>query len=405
MAPLSLPEMGIGENEFTYVDETVGERHVRITHEWVERSASAPPAAPQAPISPREGDEFNGTDVRFEWEPAVDSDGDEIADYHFELSSRPDMKWPLSMSFAKLISRTSDAGRARYTLQAPGELSPDREYYWHVRAKDAQGVWGPWSQTWRFTPRGPAPPVNVRLEFDRESNAGVLRWSPNPLGRKPAVYRIYASNEKGFSVSDDPFIVAAGIYDAATKSVSKSPTQFPANFVSETSATELTAIGNSVQLAAANKVYYRVVAVDARGKRSGPSDYAEAPRPIVYSQPTTQAKRGVEYRYQVRATSSLGDLRMRVVDGREVTNYWNAEQPHFHLEKGPSWLVIDEKTGLLSGTPPLAGQFEVVVTVTLERERRSLDPAQLQWGIEKVIDAHLGNVGTSSQRVVIEATP
>jgi hypothetical protein len=37
------------------------------------------------------------------------------------------------MSFAKLVA--SDAGSARYTLKAPGELNPDREYYWHVRAQ------------------------------------------------------------------------------------------------------------------------------------------------------------------------------------------------------------------------------------------------------------------------------
>ena len=162
----------------------------------------------------------------FEWQPAADPDGDKIADYHFELSSRSDMKWPLSMSFAKLISRTSDAGSARFTLKAPGELNPDREYYWHVRAKDEKGVWGPWSKTWSFTPRGPAPPLNVSLQYDREKNLGILRWTPNPLGRKPVAYRVYASDEKGFSVSDEPFSVAAGMYDFRQKVPTKPPTQF-----------------------------------------------------------------------------------------------------------------------------------------------------------------------------------
>src|ERR1044071_5593528 len=112
------------------------------------------------------------------------------------------MNWPLSMSFAKLISRTSDAGLARYTLKSPGELNPDREYYWHVRAQDAQGVWGAWSKTWSFTPRGPTPPVAVALRYDSEKNAGILRWEPNSRGRKAVAYRVYASDEKGFSVSD-----------------------------------------------------------------------------------------------------------------------------------------------------------------------------------------------------------
>jgi hypothetical protein len=35
--------MGVGENPFTYSDESAGLRRVRVTHEWVERSISAPP--------------------------------------------------------------------------------------------------------------------------------------------------------------------------------------------------------------------------------------------------------------------------------------------------------------------------------------------------------------------------
>ena len=49
------------------------------------------------------------------------------------------MKWPLSMSFAKLTSRTADAGEARYTLAGPGLLNPDCRYFWRVRAQDKQG--------------------------------------------------------------------------------------------------------------------------------------------------------------------------------------------------------------------------------------------------------------------------
>ncbi len=42
-----------------------------------------------------------------------DDSGDAIADYQFELSARADMKWPLSMSFYKLISRTADAAKEK----------------------------------------------------------------------------------------------------------------------------------------------------------------------------------------------------------------------------------------------------------------------------------------------------
>src|SRR4029453_15775035 len=52
MAPLALPAMSIGENTFLYTDESPAGRKVRITHDWVERSASRPPAAPAAPTFP-----------------------------------------------------------------------------------------------------------------------------------------------------------------------------------------------------------------------------------------------------------------------------------------------------------------------------------------------------------------
>jgi hypothetical protein len=38
-----------------------------------------------------------------------------------------------------------------------------------------------------------------------------------------------------------------------------------------------------------------VVAVDEQGKRSGPSGYAVAPRPVVYSKPVVTVQVGAEY--------------------------------------------------------------------------------------------------------------
>src|SRR5262249_28792377 len=79
MAPLSLPAMSIVENKFVYTDQSLGERKVRITHDWVERSASRPPEAPPGPVFPKDGGEAAGTDLVFRWLPARDPDGDRIA--------------------------------------------------------------------------------------------------------------------------------------------------------------------------------------------------------------------------------------------------------------------------------------------------------------------------------------
>lgn len=378
MAPLLLPEMGVGKNTFTYTDESAS-RKVRITHEWVERSASKPPAASPGAVYPPDKGDAVGTDVAFQWTPPTDPDGDKITDYQFELSNRADLKWPLSMSFCKLISKTADAGKAQYTLPEPGLLTGDKKYYWHVRAKDAKGVWGPWSATWSFTVNAPNYPVDLTLD------SGVLRWKPNATGKKPALYRVYASDEKGFSVSDQPYAVLIG-----STTELKSP--FPANFVAETKATELPVSG---------RTYYRVVAVDEAGKRSGPSNYVVAPRPTIYSTPLAAAKAGAAYQYQVLANRSLGHLTMRQVGGKESANFWDVEKLQFALAKGPDWLKIDAATGLLSGTPPAAGAFDVEVTATLDREVRTLDHDTLSWGNEKVLSTGMVRVGAATQRFTI----
>jgi hypothetical protein len=398
MAPLALPAMSVGQNKFVYTDQSPDGRKVRITHEWVERSASRPPEAPPAPIFPPEGGEADGSDLVFRWTPPNDPDGDRIDDYHFELSDRQDMKWPLSTNFSKLISQTADRGKAQYTLPHGGLLASDRKHYWRVRAKDEKGVWGLWSSTWSFTSRGPSSPVDVTLAVDPDRGAGILRWKANPAGRKPAKYRIYGSDEKGFSVSDKPFKVTVG----ASKKV---PSTCPANFVTEVPATEVAVIGAEVNLPNANRAYYRVVAVDGQGKRSGPSDFAEAPRPILCSRPVTAAKVGSEYRYRLSAVRSLGDLRTRVVGGRETMNYWDIEAPRFALKQGPAWLKIDEGTGLLSGIPDSPGKIPVVVTATIDREVRRLDARTLSWGLEKIVSTGTQRIGIAIQKFTIEVGP
>ncbi len=393
MAMPSLPGMAVGQNALAYTDQSPGDRRVRITHAWVERSASRPPEAPPAPVSPADGGETDGTDVVFQWAPPADPDADKIADYHFQLSDRPDMRWPLSTNFRKLISKTPDQGKAQYALPYVGMVTPDRQYYWRVRAKDDEGVWGSWSKTWSFRPRGPTPPVDVALEFDQERGSGTLRWRPNPVGRRPVKYRVYGSDEKGFSVSDEPYAVNVG------NRKEKLPTPFPANFVAETPAAELAVVGAGLELPNANKAFYRVVAVDEHGKRSWSSDYAAAPRAFIYSEPALKAQVGKEYGCQVSAIRSLGDLRCR---SGLAMSFWDVEKPKFALERAPQWLKIDEATGLLSGTPDAAGRAEVVVSATIDREVRQLDERRLSWGQERVLSVTTERVGSATQQFVID---
>ena len=161
-------------------------------------------------------------------------------------------------------------------------------------------------------------------------------------------------------------------------------------------------MGDGIESQSANKTYYRVVAVDSQGKRSGPSDYATAPRPTIYGKPVTQAKVGTEYRCQLQANHSLGDLRLRIVGGKETANFWDIEKPKFAIAQGPAWLKIDPATGLLSGTPDAAGKVDVAVTVTIDQEVRKLDDGTLGWGIEKVVSTSTERVGSATRRFSIE---
>ena len=413
MAPLALPEMVVGDNVFTYSDQTPGERKVKITHQWVERSTSKPPAAPPGPKNPPDGGESNGTDIVFQWQAAEAPDGGKIGDYQFELSRRADVKLPLSMDFYKLISRTADASvvkdkdgniasatvKSQYTLGLPGLLTPDEKYYWHVRAMNDKGVWGPWSKTWSFTARGVAHPLGVAVAgYDQAKGVGILKWKADPVGKKPAKYRVYGSDEKGFTISDQKFQSTVGV---TKEEMAAWNPWFPANFIAETTATELAVLGREVVLPAANKTFYRVVAVDEQGKRSGPSDYAAGPRPIIYSQPEVAAKVGAEYRYRVCANRSLGDLSARMKGNNQVSGYFDIEKPKFALVRGPAWLKLDEATGVLTGTPDAPGNAEVVVTASIDREVRKLDEKVLIWGNEKVVATNTERVGMATQQFVI----
>jgi hypothetical protein len=398
MAPLALPAMAVGDNRFVYTDQSPWKRQVRVTHDWVERSASRPPEEPPAPTFPPNGVEAEVTHLVFRWPAPGNADGDGIADYHFELSDRPDMSWPLSPNFYKLISKTADRGKSQYTVPDGGLLAVDRTYYWRVRAKNGKGVWGPWSATWSFTPRGPMAPTDVTLSVDRDRGNGVLGWKPNPIGRKPAKYRIYGSDEKGFTISDVPYKAVVGVSKVV-------PADRPANLVAEVSATEAAVIGAGINLPNANRAYYRVVAVDAKGNRSGPSDFAEAPRPVLWSRPVTAARVGSEYRYAVAVIRSLGDLRTRVFGGKETMNYWDIEAPRFALQQGPTWLKIDERTGVLLGFPESPGKVVITVTATIDREIRKLDERALSWGLEKTLSTSTARVGTAKQTFTLEIAP
>jgi hypothetical protein len=126
---------------------------------------------------------------------------------------------------------------------------------------------------------------------------------------------------------------------------------------------------------------------------------------VIWSQPVTTAENGSEYHYRVAAIRSLGDLRTRVVEGKETMSFWDVERLRFQLRRGPEWLSIDEDSGVISGIPDRADVADVEVNVTLEQKQRRLDEAALMWGVEKVLSTDNATLGTASQSFAIQVGP
>ena len=271
------------------------------------------------------------------------------------------MRFALSPDFD-----TTTGGKGEFTPPTDGLLNPGQRYYWRVRAKSRSGVWGAWSPVWSFVPQGPGVPRNVRLEPDGP-DAFVLRWDISSMGRPAAQFKIYASDEKGFTVSDQAHPVVTG--DPKNKGLFSGESRvFPPNLLAGTSGTEFKLLPRHA--------FYRVVAIDAKGNRSGPSDYMAAPRPFIYTEPATEVRIGAPYRYEVKTVASIGDLTERDPGGGQPLQaaFWDADQPKYSLDVemprcgnfDPKWLHIDPRSGVVSGTPGPGDAGEYMINVKVE---------------------------------------
>ena len=350
-APTALPRLCVGTNRVRYLDETAGEHRLRITHQWKETGAVEPLSPIRAPEYPIPDAQIRDSIVTFAW-PAVEG-----ADrYHLRVSRRPDFAYPYRPSLDVIIPTT------KWTVPYTGIFSPDTTYYWRLRCRDRWGVWGDWSEGWTFAWQGPRVPVNLR--FEQESQAMTLRWEPNPRGERPVKYEVYGSDEKGFSIHKSEHAVL-GRGNA------------PANFLGETNTTSMVVVAPEATAAAANRVFYRVVAIDAAGTESGCSDYAELPHPFIYTKPVTKAKAGARYTYEVKSLRSLGDYHCRqdptTKEKKYAYRFWDIEENTFKLVEGPQWLTVDEKTGVLLGAPTAGdtGTAPVKVEVTNQFDGRA----------------------------------
>jgi len=325
-SPLALPRLQLGENNIAYTDETEEPHEVIVTHCWQECANVQPPEAPHQLEYPADKSVVRDSILMFKWQPVPN-----CKHYHIQVSRHPDMKIPYRPSFDTIVETT------KFGIPFTGIFSPDETYYWRLRARDKNGVWSEWSDIWQFSWDGPRVPIDVEKEV--QGNRIMISWKPNPRGNRPIYYEVYGSDEKGFSISKEPYeVMGLGKCEA--------------NYVGRTTETKMLVVAPDAVGANVNKTFYRVVAVDKNGTESGASDYVEMPHPFVYSIPltgTAYAKVGENYSCTPKYLASLGDLQHRYEEPHK--KFWEKEEYSHELLEAPGWLNLDPKTGTLSGTP------------------------------------------------------
>lgn len=328
----SLPSLSAGKNSVRYVDDTTGPHEVTITHRWTEKSGQVPSAP--IPKWPKGGATAPFNTV-FQWTPPSNV---EIDAYEFYLSPRSDMAWPLLGTFDCVIY----SSKPEYSAITPDAFNDGQTYYWRVRARSKDGVWGPWSSTASFVARGPGMPVDPRLDC-RPDGRIILTWNPPKNGTSVAKYEIYGSDEPSFS------LLRKAISQPAW--ACKSPVSRAPNFLLSTSQL-------SLDLTNRSESFYRIVAVDKSGARSLPTRVIEITHPTLMPSSPIQARVNSPMSFNVPVRSSIGKAVFALKGGliRKDPDQFTIE-----LVEGPKWLTVEPTTGIVRGTPTNPGEYTFVI--------------------------------------------
>ena len=355
MARLAMPGLSLGTNAFIYTDQSLVPSQVTITHCWRECPVANVPGSPAGAIYPPDGGIAEGTRFTFLWHPPTKEP--QAIDYEFQLGEFPDFHQVLSPNFHKLISRTANRGTAAFEIPYAGLLNPDTTYYWRVRARSDNGIWGPWSKTFSFRPQAPAVPVAPAVNYSCGRHTVRLSWKPGFHGTVPIRYRIYGSTERGFTASDQEYEYNAGLDGTGT---------FPPNLLYETRDAE-----SSWNIPPDKwRPFYRISAIDKNGIESGPSDMAELDHPIIITEQLPVATAGVPYQATIHISASMGHLVSSDENGMPYQlRFHGGDQPIFELLQAPAGLTIHPSGGYITGTLSAGMSGDCIVVVALKDEQ------------------------------------
>ena len=334
-----LPHLNLGKNLFHYADDTDEQHEITLTHRWRESQFGKQPDVSVGPIFPENGTAVKGAEFTFCWQPPDDKGGAEIINWQFEASTRPDFAWPITPRYDRWINKA----KPEMENLDPTSFRPHVTYYWRVRAMNADNIWGPWSQAWKFQCAMPGTCRNVKTKV--EGRQVILSWDPPLDGTPPVKYEIYASDEPGFVPRYKP---AEWIKDNG-----KPPTMEPANVFLTASKPQAIVVGAKLEGESANKCYFRVAAIDVNENRGCPGDFVSAPHPFIFTEPNVIAKASELYHYAPKMILSHGNM----------IGFPPEDMPKWSLKTAPQWIKIDPVTGVITGIPTEKGNVEVIVNV------------------------------------------
>ncbi|MDP1678345.1 MAG: putative Ig domain-containing protein [Bacteroidota bacterium] len=241
--PNAFPRFKTGLNDFKlYSTDGSDLSGLQYSHTYISIDSITVPPAPSQEIFPPNNSVVNSTQFEFQWEIPSGISAGNIADYHIQVSERPDFLFPVSSTFNKFSRQAGNGVVNKWKIPQLGLLVPNTKYYWRVATKNSDGVFSAWSNTWSFTINAPGIPLNLRTVESGDSLS--LVWDVNLNGKTPNKFIILGSNIRGFSFADSVIVDTV----TTNKFILKTGNKFP------------------------EFVFYRVIALDENGIMSGMSD-------------------------------------------------------------------------------------------------------------------------------------
>ena len=152
VAPRSLPALSLGANEVRYSDQSTLPAAVKITHSWAEYQLPRVPLPPAAPVLPPDGGAVPvGHPFVLRWQPSPDPDGARVFQYHVEICSDPECRWPLSSIFDANLAPVAGSDDTSWLVPYFDWFNRGQTYYWRVRVESSRTAqWSAYSPIWSF---------------------------------------------------------------------------------------------------------------------------------------------------------------------------------------------------------------------------------------------------------------